>query len=318
MRLLKPASRRNALCAVLVFLAAHLANTPANAAAIPVQSVAATADGVTLGMSPGTLRLTVCSDSIVRVMYSPTAALPAGQDFVVTNHSWPAVPFKVADRRGQLTITTRKLKVSVDKASGAVAFYDAAGGRLLAEPATGGKTMTAVTVNGEASFQPEQVFTSPAGEFLYGLGQFQEGIWNWRGLPQELRQLNTQIALPMIVSSCGYGLLWNNAALTEFNPADTALALTNGAGAFTTTDAGDYVFFVKKRRPPQSDWRAGQWANGGSHHEHVGALHPGREHHAAGPHDLFRAAARRRAGGQNLRPSPGRHDHVSLGSRRRD
>jgi len=203
------------------------------------------ADGVTFAMPPGNMKLTVCSDSIVRVMYSPTATLPAGQDFVVTNHSWKKTSFKVADSTGELTLTTGKLKVAVDKATGAVAFYDGAGNRLLAEPAAGGKTLTAATVNGESSFQTEQTFISPADEFIYGLGQFQEGIWNWRGMPQQLRQVNTQIAVPMIVSSDGYGLLWNNASLTEFNPADTPVTLTNGSGIYTTGDAGDYVFFVK-------------------------------------------------------------------------
>jgi alpha-D-xyloside xylohydrolase len=105
--------------------------------------------------------------------------------------------------------------------------------------------MPAATVNGESSFQPEQSFASPADEFIYGLGQFQEGIWNWRGMPQQLRQLNTQISIPMIVSSYGYGVLWNNASLTEFNPADTQVALTGKSGTFTTTAAGDYVFIVK-------------------------------------------------------------------------
>ncbi len=64
-------------------------------------------------------------------------------------------------------------------------------------------------------------------------------------MPQQLRQVNTQIALPMIVSSYGYGVLWNNAALTDFNPADAQVMLTNGAGTYTTAAAGDYVFFVK-------------------------------------------------------------------------
>ena len=191
------------------------------------------------------MKLTVCSDGIIRVMYSPTPTLPAGQDFVVTNHSWPATSFKIADSSDHLTMSTQKLTVAVDKATGAVVFYDASGKLLLAEPAGGGKTMTPATVNGESSFQPEQTFNSPAGEFIYGLGQFQEGTWNWRGIPQQLRQVNTQIAVPMIVSSRGYGLLWNNAALTEFNPADTRVALANGSGAYTTGDAGDYVFFVK-------------------------------------------------------------------------
>ena len=214
--------------------------TPATfAAAIPVQSSHTDADGVTLAKSPGKMKLTVCSDDIVGVKYSPTSKLPSAQDFVVTNHSWKS------ESNGQLTLTTRKLKVVVDEATGTVSFYDVSGKLLLAEPAGGGKTMTAVTVNGESSFQTEQTFTSPADEFIYGLGQFQEGIWNWRGIPQQLRQLNTQISIPMIVSSYGYGLLWNNASLTEFNPADTEVTLTNKSGTFTTTDADDYVYFVK-------------------------------------------------------------------------
>ena len=238
-------SSKSGWCAVALFIAANLATSPAPAASLPVQSIQNGADGVTLTMSPGKMKLTVCSDSVVRVMYSPTATLPTGQDFVVTNHSWPRTSFKVADENGKVTVATRQLKVAVDKATGAVAFYDASGSLLLSEPAAGGKTMTSATVNGESSYQPEQSFASPADEFLYGLGQFQEGIWNWRGMPQQLRQLNTQIAVPMIVSSYGYGLLWNNASLTEFNPADAQVTLTNKSGTFTTTDAGDYVFFVK-------------------------------------------------------------------------
>lgn len=216
-----------------------------SAAPIPVQSFKTGVDDVTFTMSPGTMKLTICSDGIVRVMYSPTKTLPSGQDFVVTNRSWKKLSFKVTEAGGNVTLTTDKLKVAVDKATGAVAFYDVSGNVLLSEPADGGKTMTAATVNGESSFHPEQTFVSPTDEFIYGLGQFQEGIWNWRGMPQQLRQLNTEISLPMIVSSYGYGLLWNNAALTEFNPADTQVALTNKSGTFTTTDAGDYAFFVK-------------------------------------------------------------------------
>lgn len=227
------------------FIAASLAAFSTPAASIPVQSFHRDADGVTLVMSPGTMKLTVCSDRIVRVMYSPTATLPAGQDFVVTNHSWPRVSFKVAAAAGKITVSTRQLKVAVDKATGAVSFSDASGKLLLAEPAGGGKTMTAVTVNGESAYQPQQSFTSPAGEFLYGLGQFQDGVWNWRGMPEQLRQLNTQISIPMIVSSRGYGLLWNNASLTDFNPADSPVTLTNESGTFTTGAAGDYVFMVK-------------------------------------------------------------------------
>ena len=195
-------------------------------------------------MSPGKMKLTVCADGIVRVMYSPTGTLPAGQDFVVTNH-WRSTAFKVTDAPGQLTVKTGKVKVLVDKATGALGFYDLSDHLLLQEPTDGGKTMSPVTVNGESTYEPEQSFVSPADEFIFGLGQFQEGVWNWRGMPQQLRQLNTQIAVPMVVSSYGYGLLWNNASLTDFNPADTEVPLTDKAGTFTTVDAGEYAFIVK-------------------------------------------------------------------------
>ncbi len=212
---------------------------------IPVLSIEKNSDGVTLTMSPGTLKLAVCSDDMVRVMYAPGSALPPMQDFVVTNRSWPRPNFKVAYLTDKVVVATRKLRIEVDKATGALAFHDAGGRLLLREPASGGKKMVPVVVNGESSYQPEQTFISPTDEFIFGLGQYQEGIWNWRGMPQQLRQVNTQIAIPIVVSSRGYGLFWNNASLTEFNPVDTEVPLSNKTGTFTTTEAGEYVFFVK-------------------------------------------------------------------------
>jgi len=61
-------------------------------------------------------------------------------------------------------------------------------------------------------------FDSPEDECLFGLGQFQDGYSNVRGLSRRLTQVNTQISLPMLLSSKGYAVLWNNYGLTEFNP----------------------------------------------------------------------------------------------------
>jgi ABC-type branched-subunit amino acid transport system permease subunit len=54
------------LAVFLVAFAGALRASP-----IAVQSFVKNPDGVTLTMSPGKMKLTVCSDSIVRVMYSP-------------------------------------------------------------------------------------------------------------------------------------------------------------------------------------------------------------------------------------------------------
>jgi len=68
-------------------------------------------------------------------------------------------------------------------------------------------------------------FQSPKDEYLFGLGQFQDGYTNIRGLTRRLTQVNTQIAIPMLISSKGYGILWNNYGLTEFNPGEQQIVL---------------------------------------------------------------------------------------------
>ena len=74
-------------------------------------------------------------------------------------------------------------------------------------------------------------FDSPKDEYLFGLGQFQDGYSNVRGLSRRLTQVNTQISIPMLISSKGYGVLWNNYGLTDFNPCAHSVKLTKRAGA---------------------------------------------------------------------------------------
>ena len=58
----------------------------------------------------------------------------------------------------------------------------------------------------EASFQAYE------GERLYGLGQHQHGRLDQKGSVIDLIQRNTEVSIPFLFSSRGYGLLWNNPA----------------------------------------------------------------------------------------------------------
>nr|AIF26052.1 putative glucosidase [uncultured bacterium Ad_125_D08] len=51
------------------------------------------------------------------------------------------------------------------------------------------------------------------GERIYGMGQYQQSRMNLKGCTLELAQRNSQISVPFMVSSLGYGLLWNNPAV---------------------------------------------------------------------------------------------------------
>jgi alpha-D-xyloside xylohydrolase len=224
--------------------------------AAPVLSARKDAGGVTFRTAGGALRLQVCSDKIVRVVAAAGDSLPTNKSFVVIA-DWKPTPFKLAETKTNFTVRTKSLLVNVDKASGAVTFLDAAGKVLLAEK-SGARSLTP---RGEY-FAIEDSFTAPTDELLYGLGQYQEGLWNWRGLPREFRQHNMTAALPMLMSSRGYGLLWDNASITDFNPLTNEVALvsandanvsTNSKtpkiftwnGTFTSDAAGEYVFFAR-------------------------------------------------------------------------
>ena len=55
-----------------------------------------------------------------------------------------------------------------------------------------------------------------AGESLYGLGQRQEGKLDIKGYDLDLWQRNTVVEIPFLVSSRGYGILWDNTSFTKF------------------------------------------------------------------------------------------------------
>ena len=82
----------------------------------------------------------------------------------------------------------------------------------------GGKAAFTATSHQLKDGEATLAFATAKDECLFGLGQFQDGYSNVRGLSRRLTQVNTQISLPMLISSKGYGILWNNYGLTEFNP----------------------------------------------------------------------------------------------------
>ncbi|MBR0144714.1 MAG: family 31 glucosidase [Clostridia bacterium] len=51
------------------------------------------------------------------------------------------------------------------------------------------------------------------GEKLFGMGQYDDGILDRKGSSLELRQRNKQASVPFVISSRGYGMLWNNPAV---------------------------------------------------------------------------------------------------------
>ena len=179
-------------------------------------------DRVNVTLQEGTLSVFPLSDNTVRIKFHKSATEELKELIFVTKTSAPA--FQVADSPLKLEIKAPKITISLDKQTGKLTFADKSGKVFLSEKSDSRK-LTSGTIQGDSCYMVEQSFESSADEYIFGLGQFQDGQYNLKNVARRLTQVNTQIAIPFIFSSKGYGLLWHQYGLTDFNPTDNFIPL---------------------------------------------------------------------------------------------
>ena len=184
----------------------------------------------------GTLCLQPVAEDAIRVRMTPDGAPELGE--LVFTEKVKTPKYTVERSGGDVIVRTAQMCAEWNADAQALSFLDADGNLLLREC---GHSVAPSEVQGEPAWAVSARFDSPEGEHLYGTGQFQDGYLDIRGLTRRLTQVNTQIALPMILSSRGWGLLWHNYGLTDFNPADQSVRLTQqeeAGGPFTVDATG--------------------------------------------------------------------------------
>ncbi|MBR4433050.1 MAG: DUF4968 domain-containing protein [Bacteroidaceae bacterium] len=209
--------------------------------------------GECIPISNGTLHVIPLSERAVRVRYTEGDIAPLEELIYTQKVKRPA--WKVTRNADETVVSTRRMCVVFNQTSKQLTFLDAKGNILLQE-APSGRTVKPMTVGESPSyaavqaFDVEQRFLSPDDECLFGTGQFQDGYLNIRGLSRRLTQVNTQISIPFILSSKGYGLLWNNYGLTELNPKEEKLALvpSDEAGEAYEVTATSTTGGIRERR----------------------------------------------------------------------
>ena len=189
-----------------------LTNKGEDPAPIPIESIRTLPTGIELAGPKGTMRLQVFSPTIVRVIYSRTGSMPTNSPAVLARPE--KTDWKPIETQTNAGLETSALRVEVDRKTGAVSFFDANGMPLLHEPPEGGKAMTPTQIAGADTWICRQVFELAKNEALYGLGQHQNGAMNYRGRSIKMAQDNPgESAVPVLLSSQGYGILWDNPAL---------------------------------------------------------------------------------------------------------
>jgi alpha-D-xyloside xylohydrolase len=164
------------------------------------------ADGIVIslpqksGEDAKLLRLEVISDKIIHVEATPDNEFSGVKSLIAIAVADKNIKWNVLQKGDRVQLSTALVTATVSLASGAINFTDKAGNNILSE-------------------EPGRMFVpvsnSPADEAFYGLGQHQNGIINFKNQHVELLQKNTEVAVPFLVSSKNYGILWDNYSLTK-------------------------------------------------------------------------------------------------------
>ncbi len=206
------------------------------AGSLPAQvTITQQSDGVTVKTAFDTLRLTVCGPTSIHVVASPDGTAQSAtskQPWLIQSCRPGKFTFTMpktvrvqpaASKSETLwqpsvaTVDTGTIKVLITLAWGNLEFQDEQGHRLLEEFQDAPRRYVKTTINGEELYSVKDQFYPAVQEAIYGLGQHQSGMFNYRGSSVELGQANTDIAIPLMVSTNGYGIFWNTAALSWFD-----------------------------------------------------------------------------------------------------
>ena len=200
----------------------------------------------------GKLILTTLESNAFRVQCIPDGLeLPKLEELVFTTQSDKDYSLSFSQTGKNIIVSTRdnELEAHINARTGVITFTDAQGNTILKESA-GSRSITPGKTRSLNSLAVSQSFLTGPDEFLFGTGQFQDGYLNIRGLTRRLTQVNTQISIPMIISNKGYGILWNNYGLTEYNPSESIIELQQGGsdGTSVTVNATGTAGNVRERR----------------------------------------------------------------------
>jgi len=208
-----------------------------------IRSYSRVSGGVRFQLDHGLMQIDILAGDVVRVRYTGMDSLPVRHSLVVASSLPAGTAFTVVEKDGHILITTDRLVIVVDRATNAITYSDLSGGEILAEDGVDGKTMSPAEVVGVSTYTCRTAFRSPGGEGLFGLGchPLDSGSIDYKGRKQEMAIKYLTGAIPVLLSSRGYGLMWDNYSQSAFDGTeggDTKFSYSSESGQQV-----DYYFF---------------------------------------------------------------------------
>jgi alpha-D-xyloside xylohydrolase len=137
----------------------------------------------------------------------------------------------------------------------------------------------------------EVLFAARDGERFYGLGQHQHGKLDQKGAVIELVQRNTQVSIPFVLSSAGYGFLWNHPGIGRVELGTTGTRWVSDASRqwdYWITAADKPADILRRyadatgHAPMLPEWASGFWQSKLRYRTQDELLEVAREYHRRG------------------------------------
>lgn len=175
--------------------------------AVHIKTIDKTDKYVKINQKNGTLFIEPITDNIINVKFKNNENLKDNYTpelLAIKNTS----TWELQEDKDNYFIITKKLKVKIGKTDGVIIFLDLKDEVILGESGENARKL-------EKGIK--QSFYISHTDAIYGFGQHQNGRLNSRGLSIKLQQANSDVGVPVIVSSKGYGIIWHNPSITNID-----------------------------------------------------------------------------------------------------
>jgi len=194
-------------------------------------------NGVQLTIGDLNVKVQFYAEGIIRVVKWPASGKSEKISLSVIQKDLPALDVHISENKTEAILTSGKVKLLLSKRDGSIQYLDSDGRTVLKEQ--GRAIFTPSQIERETSaFSLQQNFKLSAEEGVYGLGQQQTGVMNYRGKTVKIVQSNTVAVTPVLVSTAGYGIFWDNYSKTIFDDSKGTTSFWSEVG-----DNIDYYFF---------------------------------------------------------------------------
>lgn len=192
-------------------------------------------NGIQLETEEINLKVQFYADNIVRIVKWEPGGSPEKHSLAVIKNKLPDIQLQISEKLRYVNISSKRIELIVSKEDGEIKYSGLNTGTILMESEK--PVFTPFKNDYEEAFSIQQKFRLTPDEGIYGLGQHQDGYMNYRNCTVKLVQTNTDAVNPFLISSKGYGILWDNYSKTIFKDSDNETSIWSEVG-----DNIDYYF----------------------------------------------------------------------------